>query len=180
MGGRAVLDTYFRSPKNIRGIILLSTQLGLSSLEERAVRHEEEMRWLNRISLYGIPQFIKWWYTLPLFQEFVQTPQFVSTFPLRLQNSFITIQEQLTRYSISRNENFWEKVSEISIPIYFLFGERDTKYEPVFTRCCALPKEKIPACGHVLHLEAPQACAKQIKQFIEVNYDSLARSETIY
>jgi len=171
MGGRAILQTYRANIQHVKGMVFLSSNLGTSSLKDKKTRKHEEGLWIEKSQQEGIDSFIKWWYEKPLFAPFKASPFYHQVEARRRKNTHSTIVNQLNRFSLARTENWWEKISEITIPLYFLFGEHDTKYDRIYKKCCSLPKACIPKSGHVLHLEAPAECAHNIKQFVEVNYD---------
>ncbi len=170
MGGRAALEAYFAAPSKVAGLILLSSNLGLRSRKERIQRQQEEERWIEHMTVKGMPAFIDWWYELPIFRSFKAHNNFQSIAQQRKTLSSDVAIDQLRTYSISRTTNYWEKLSEITIPIFFLFGENDTKYSAIYKKCGSMQKRFIPSSGHVLHIENPQACSAYINQFIEVHY----------
>ena len=62
--------------------------------------------------------------------------------------------------------SLWERLSEVTVPVHLVVGERDAKFRATAAEmAAALPRARVHVvggAGHAVHLEAPAAVAEVI------------------
>jgi len=69
-----------------------------------------------------------------------------------------------------QQESLWDRLAALDVPTLLMAGELDAKYRALAGEMLAvLPNARaviIPAVGHAVHLEQPQAFAKNVLEFL--------------
>ena len=171
MGGRIALYTAFSS--FFRALILESASPGLADPGEREQRRLSDETLAASIERDGVPAFIERWENLPLFAS-------QKTLPLdcreklhqqRLQNSATGLAQSLRGVGTGVQPSLHAQLPTLNIPVLLIAGELDAKFTTIARHMAqALPQSQlhiIPAAGHTVHLERPQAFASLVGNFIK-------------
>jgi len=171
MGGRIALYTAFAS--FFRALILESASPGLADPGEREQRHLSDETLAASIERDGVPAFIERWENLPLFAS-------QKTLPLdcreklhqqRLQNSATGLAQSLRGVGTGVQSSLYAQLPTLNIPVLLIAGELDAKFTTIARHMAqALPQSQlhiIPAAGHTVHLERPQAFASLVGNFVK-------------
>ncbi len=171
LGGRIALHLAARKPP--RGLVLLSAGFGEENFEDRASRRQQDRNWAA--CLRADPEsFWLRWYDQELFAS-VRAVE-ATRRERWLSSRFLWNNELLANHleRLSPAEQDWMLPilsSENSPPALYLAGEKDKKYvalgQRVKNECSSVQVEVVPGSGHALPLEAPEACARAIKKFLE-------------
>ena len=163
MGGRIAIELLHTYPTHFNKGILLSTNLGLATEEEKKMRAKLEEEWIQKITTFGIKQFVDDWYKSPLFEGF-KIPAY------RYNQSASLIIQTIQKFSLAKQQNFWNSFHEISSRCTFLYGENDRTYQPVVEKLKNLNADVhlIEKCSHAIHLQNVSACIKHIERGIYV------------
>lgn len=163
MGGRIALNLLSSHPDHFNKIVLLSTHLGLATEEEKRIRHYEEERWIDRLRTYGINHFINSWYQTPLFQN-APIPSY------RYRQSPDLLIEAIRKFSLAKQQNFWNSLPKISRNSVFLYGEKDTAYRQTFEKLCEFGARAhlIQNSSHAIHLQNIKECIDHIERSFNV------------
>ena len=153
MGGRLALALQRTRPENIASLHLLSTHLGLTTQKQQDERRAQDAVWIKRFLELPLDEAIALWYAQPLFSTLRLTPTLLKR---RLKQNREALLFYLTHFSLADQP--------LSKPeAHLLYGAKDTKYAQLYKHLpsCIL----IEGAGHALPLEAPIACADNIKIF---------------
>src|SRR5436305_10658514 len=171
MGGRIALYTAFSS--FFRALILESASPGLAVPGEREQRRLSDETLAASIERDGVPAFIERWENLPLFAS-------QKTLPLdcreklhqqRLQNSATGLAQSLRGVGTGVQQSLYAQLPTLNIPVLLIPGELEAKFTTIARHMAqALPPPQlhiIPAAGHTVHLERPQAFASLVGNFVK-------------
>ena len=134
--------------------------------EERRVQDEERAR---RLEADGIEAFVDEWLRLPLFQGLLQAPPDVQA-----EARATRIAQDPARMAASLREGgtgvqppLWDRLSEVRRPVRLVVGVKDTKFVTVaramVDRLPDVALREIPGVGHTVHLEAPDAWIRWVR-----------------
>lgn len=170
MGGRLALFLALRYPARIRSLILESASPGLADERARARRCKRDNDLADEIETRGIAWFVDYWESLPLWASQSaalrrrQRRQRLANNPLGLSNS-------LRGMGAGAQPNLWGQLPQLLPPIGLIAGERDAKFRQINQAMrAAMPESSwsiIPAAGHNIHLEQPEAFCRAVRSFID-------------
>ncbi len=163
MGGRVALNLVHSNPDHFLSATFISAHLGLATEEEKRIRHYEEETWISSLKAEGIESFIKTWYEKPLFQN--------SPIPRhRYRQSPDLLIEAIRKFSLAKQQNFWNSISKVLPISTFLYGDYDKAYENTFIKLKALNANVhlIKNTTHAVHLQNVSACITHIERSIYV------------
>jgi 2-succinyl-6-hydroxy-2,4-cyclohexadiene-1-carboxylate synthase len=160
MGGRLALALALRIPERVERLVLISVSPGLANDGERATRRAADAALADRIEAIGVEAFARAWATQPLFAG--QSPEVrAAAHADRLRRSASVHAAQLRGLGTGVMPPLWERLSELTMPVTVLVGERDTKFRAIAERM-GFPTVVVPGAGHAVPLEAPAAVAAHL------------------
>ena len=172
MGGRLALYLAARHPQKAHSLILESASPGIIELDEKAARRVQDEALAERILKYGIPAFVDYWQSIPLFQTQVYLPAVVRD-ALRAQrrkNSTIGLANSLIGMSTGTQPEMWSQLGQIHAPVQLIAGELDEKFVGISQRMAAAMSNArldiVGNAGHAVHLERPDEFEKLIMAFL--------------
>ncbi|MBS0605603.1 MAG: alpha/beta fold hydrolase [Parachlamydiales bacterium] len=165
MGGRTALQLPLSCPS-----IILSAHIGLDTEQEKTLRWEEDLRWIQMLETQPIRSFLEKWYAQPLFQSLrKQQALFEQVLQRRSQQDPVKLALILRQMSLGKQP----KITAFHPQSLFLFGEEDLKYEQLYAKLPqTILRKKIPNAGHAVHLENPDACVGAIEEWSQANADN--------
>ena len=169
MGGRIALYTAFSG--YFRALILESASPGLQDPAEREQRRLSDEALAASIERDGIPAFVERWENLPLFasQKSLPLERREELHRQRLQNSAVGLAQSLRGVGTGVQPSLHAQLPTLHIPVLLIAGKLDTKFTTIARHMAqALPQAQlhiIPAAGHTVHLEQPQAFASLVGNF---------------
>lgn len=171
MGGRLALQLALDHSTVVRSLILESGSPGLATQVEREARRTADEALAARIERDGIPAFVGYWESLPLFASQARLPaeRRAGLHQQRLNNSATGLANSLRGMGTGAQASNWDRLTELSMPVLLCAGADDAKFVDVATRMA----ENIPLAalrvvanaGHAIHLEQPGALARIILEF---------------
>ena len=170
MGGRVALHFALQSSQRVRRLILESASPGLEDAEERARRVAADAALADRVEHDGVPAFVDEWERQPLLALRPHVPAGVraNQHAQRLLNNPLGLANSLRGMGAGRQVPLWPRLSELSLPVQLIVGQRDRRYCAVAERMRGLlPDARLAVvrdAGHTVHVDQPQDCA-----FIVVN-----------
>lgn len=176
MGGRLALKTALAEPGLFEGLILESTNFGITNEEARAKRKEIDTRRAQKI-VEDYEGFLKAWEELALFQS----PKKVRCELLKTYEQIHLNQDPKAMAASLRGfgTGFMEPVrtfpTDYSGPVLLLVGSGDKKYIDISVKMQRLFNDAISCileAGHRVHLDNPGEVAQKIIFFIDQNYHS--------
>lgn len=171
MGGRLALQLADAFPPRFDSLIILSAHPGLKNANERESRFEQDLKWARLLAELPMKEFLIRWYQQPLFASLCRRKDIFED--LLIERSHQN-PEALAKILLDLSLGKMSPIETIFPRSLFICGEEDLKYQSLYDSIASFVKvDKIPGCGHVLHLEDPLACAQRIKIFIEENMDPI-------
>lgn len=172
MGGRLALYFALHYPQRIHRLILESASPGLANTAVREERRQRDNRLADRIEREGMPAFIDFWETLPLWasQAALSTTTREALRQQRLQNRAIGLANSLRGMGTGVQPSLWAELPQLNRPTLLLAGELDTKFVAINQQMVAhLPQAElmiVPQAGHTIHLEQPEVYAQLVRRFL--------------
>lgn len=160
MGGRIALWLLSLFPGRFSSAVLLSAHPGIDSPEERL---KEDEKWIDILKNQPLAAFIEKWYKQPLFGK---SPIPEWRYDQDPQKLIALIQ----KFSVAKQPSFWNDLHSFKVPLLFLFGSEDEKYQRIAT-CLEqvnnnVEVQRIPNATHAIHLEQEKECISRISSFI--------------
>jgi 2-succinyl-6-hydroxy-2,4-cyclohexadiene-1-carboxylate synthase len=171
-GGRLALHALKANPSIWAGVVLISTNPGVSD-SEKAGRLENDQKWADQFLKDEFEKVLHTWN-----QQSVFTGS--KTEPVRTAEDYSKedLANCLVNWSVAKQEDFRFFLQDNSVPIHYLCGESDAKYcsigEQLVLINSKIKKTVIPNAGHRLLFDSPAAVRESILQSCGLR-DSFAR-----
>lgn len=169
LGGRLGVSALIDNPSLWQGAILISTHIGLSTLQAKEERILQDGRWKERFLNDPWPELIASWNSQPVFGGDI--------------SPFVRKEEDFSRENLAKTLQFWslgrqdyylQQIEKLPIPLLWMVGERDTKFlQMAQTLKFSHPQSRISiakSAGHRLPWQAKEFFISEIKGFL---YDVL-------
>ena len=161
-------------------LVLESAGLGPVDDAAREALRERNFAWAARVRDEGVSAFMDWWAGLPLFesQRNLTNDQRERLLAGRLANDTESLALSFERAGAHAMPSQGESIRALcelaakGIPVSYLAGELDAKYCKVASTlqsesqgaisCCV-----VPAAGHSIHLERPEAFGAILEEVVE-------------
>lgn len=172
MGGRLALHLALAAPERVTSLILESASPGIEDGAERMERRRSDERLARRIERQGVEAFVRHWESLPLFAglQRVSDGARARLHAERLAHPGHGLANSLRGMGAGTQASLWARLSELSIRVLLIAGAEDQKYCSIAVAMHRLlPNAElaiIPDAGHVVHLEQPEAFARQVREFL--------------
>ena len=164
----------------IAALILESAGLGPADDAAREALRERNFAWAARVRGEGVPAFMDWWAGLPLFesQQHLPADQQKRLRVGRLANDAESLAlsfERAGAHVMPPKQETIRALCELAakgIPVSYLAGELDAKYCKVASILRAesqgaISCRVVPAAGHSIHLEQPEAFGAILEEVVE-------------
>ena len=161
-------------------LVLESAGTGPVDDAEREALCERNFAWAARVRGEGVPAFMDWWAGLPLFesQRILPDEQRERLRAGRLANDTESLALSFERAGAHAMPSQGESIRALcelaakGIPVSYLAGELDAKYCKVASILQAESRGAIscrvvPAAGHNIHLEQPEAISAILEEVVE-------------
>lgn len=161
LGGRlAMYHATHSKAAGLRGVVVEGGHPGLDNDTDRAARQQHDAGWATRFRHEQLSQVLQDWYQQPVFSD-LDEQQRTALVALRSLNDSAALAAMLEAVSLSRQPDLQTALSQLTIPFYYLCGERDAKFRAIATRLGFTP-ELISGAGHNAHREAPAAFSARL------------------
>lgn len=173
MGGRVALYLATHYQERFRTLVLESSSAGLKGAEEREARQVEDERRAQRLESMPFEQFLRDWYSQPLFSSVSSRPElFEELVSMRLSGSVKELARSLRFMGTGRMEPLWDQLATLAIPTVCIAGELDPKFAALARQMAmAIPNCHamiIPDAGHIVHFEQPDRYIARIHSFLSI------------
>ena len=161
-------------------LVLESAGLGPADAASREALRERNFAWAARVRGEGVSAFMSWWEALPLFESQRNLPvdQRERLRAGRLANDTESLAlsfERAGAHAMSSQGESIRTLCELAakgIPVSYLAGELDAKYCKVASTLQAdshdaVSCRAVPAAGHNIHLEQPEAFGAILEEVVE-------------
>jgi 2-succinyl-6-hydroxy-2,4-cyclohexadiene-1-carboxylate synthase len=169
MGGRLALGVALNYPDRVSSLILVSAAPGIHDEHERLQRTEADEVMARRIEEAGVEAFVDEWEALPIWESQRALPDEVSRVQrdIRLGNRPVGLANSLRAMGQGAQPSYWERLSEIEVPVLLMAGALDRKYVGIAgqmgVRIVDVTLSVVPGAGHAVHLEGPEGIQAQEK-----------------
>jgi 2-succinyl-6-hydroxy-2,4-cyclohexadiene-1-carboxylate synthase len=164
-GGRIALHAALALPDRVERLVLIGASPGIADPAERAARHAADEALAAEIEGTSIEEFAARWAATPVLAG--QPPSVAeAAHANRLRNTPAGLAAALRGLGTGALPSLWGRLSELSMPVALLVGERDEKFRGIGAQmAAAIPGGElvvVAGVGHAVHLEAPERVAKVI------------------
>jgi len=172
MGGRLALYFALHYPAQVASLLLESASPGLATAEERASRIASDNALADRIESEGIPAFVTFWESLPLWksQEKLPIDALEWLHEKRLQNNATGLALSLRGMGTGIQPSLWDRLGELAMAVLLLAGEEDAKFVAIAQQMAErIPHARLvigPNAGHTIHLEQPTSFGQEVIRFV--------------
>lgn len=171
MGGRLALQYATRYPDTLRGLILESTTPGIRDHRQRSERREQDRQYASWMR-HDLSSFLAFWENRPVFQS--------GRLPEDRQRQLRSVQQNQQPSAMAASLAGFgtgsmpcldeQQLARLRIPTLILTGAHDQKFTRIGRQLeQQLPEARlyaVPATGHRVHLEAPDAYIQYITAFL--------------
>lgn len=172
MGGRLALSLALLYPEQVKSLILESASPGLRTDAERKARVKSDEQLAQRIEKEGIPSFVDYWESIPMFhtQQALPLSDRQKIRWERLSHPEQGLASSLRFMGTGAQPSYWDRLHELRMPVMLLTGTEDEK----FTSIARKMKESIPmsewiefqGAGHAIHVEQREKFGTIVKTFL--------------
>src|SRR5690242_4307915 len=173
MGGRLALRVAARNPERLLSVVTIGAHAGLEP-EAREGRRLGDEALAERIEKDGVPAFVDYWGSLPLFAGIQRRgPAYAAQVRAdRLLNHASGLACSLRGMGAGVMTPLWDDLARLDLPCTFVAGQLDHGYVASARRlAAAVPNgrvEIVPRCGHSVHQERPEAFARVLAAHLAV------------
>jgi len=176
-GGRIAMAAAARYPERVVRLIGLSTTTGISSAKERATRRKQDEALAQRVEkIDGVREwedFFSDWWSSPVFASPRWQPELFQKFvSRRCAQDPLAVAKVLRQAGTGRQSDYWRHLANYPHPALFLAGAHDDKFSRLATAMAETApcgaSRILPDCGHMLPLEAPALCVREVETFLRV------------
>ncbi|WP_080800792.1 alpha/beta fold hydrolase [Arabiibacter massiliensis] len=177
MGGRVALAAAVKNPHAFAALILEGAGLGPATADEREAARERDLANAARLRAEGVLAFMDAWERLPLFATQRDLPAATreGVRAGRLANDVESLArtfEHAGQHAMPDRAVVLAALAQLrdgGVPVLYLAGERDAKYRALAEglATAGLAETRIiEGAGHNVHLEAPDAFAREVSAFL--------------
>ena len=172
MGGRLALYIAATLPEAVERLVLVGASPGLADPAEREARRAADEALADRIEAEGVPAFVDYWESLPLFETQQRLPAGMRRAIRRgrLANDAHGLANSLRGMGTGAQPPLHDQIGDITIPSLLLAGALDTKFAAIAGEMAAAMPDaravRVPGAGHAAHMEKAAYCARTITAFL--------------
>jgi 2-succinyl-6-hydroxy-2,4-cyclohexadiene-1-carboxylate synthase len=162
LGARLALHALTQQPAAWDAAVLISAHPGLTTDKERATRLVQDQSWAVRFLREPWDGVMAAWNAQPALAGEAVSPanqRLVETWRREVASG-------CNAWSLGRQENLRPRLREITCPVLWITGAKDTKFTSLAAECWALlPRARhciVPDAGHRVHLDQPEAVRQAI------------------
>ena len=170
MGGRIALAYANKYPTKVLLLILESASPGIKTESERIERRKTDEMLAERIVKDGIPSFVEFWESIPLFNSQKKLTAKIQNAVReeRMSQSATGLANSLMGIGTGSQPSYWNELHTIKLPILLITGEIDKKFVEIAQEMKkAFPSanhKTIKDSGHALHVENSTLFATMIEE----------------
>jgi 2-succinyl-6-hydroxy-2,4-cyclohexadiene-1-carboxylate synthase len=185
MGGRVALALAVVHPDRVGALVLESASPGLAEAGERAVRVAADAALAERIEREGVPAFVDYWESLPLWASQARlSPEARATLRAgRLQNTPVGLANSLRGLGTGSQPPLWDRLGDLAAPTLLVAGGDDAKFSDLARQIAAqIPDNElllVHHVGHAVHLEQPAVFARLVRDFLLQHNDLIEQEEGV-
>ena len=161
MGGRVALRLALRAPERVSALIVVSASPGIADATARATRMAADRALADRIEREGVPAFVDYWQSLPLWASQRRLPPAARAAlrAQRLRNDPAGLAASLRAAGAGADPPVLDALGGLRCPALLVAGALDPAYcDHAAAMQARLPDGRlaiVPDAGHAVHLEQP-------------------------
>jgi len=167
MGGRLALHALLEKPHPWQAAVIVSAHPGLENKAERESRRTADAAWAGKALAGNWQEFLTDWNAQPVLGAAMPrdtgAAAAMATHRREIARSYVD-------WSLGRQQPLWDRLSEITIPVLWVAGEKDDKFLELAQRSvAALPQARLvvaPRAGHRVPWEAEEWLARETAEFL--------------
>lgn len=173
MGARTALAWLIERPKGIKGLVMEAGTPGIDSIYERKERQKQDNHLAEKLFTSSLADFVDYWEARPLFDS-----QKALSLSVRKQIRLERLSQQALGLALSlmymgtgQQKNYWPDLAQLQVPILYLVGEYDTKFQKIGQLLVEQNQRfimrQVTSSGHCIHLEQPKAFEILVSKWIK-------------
>ncbi len=171
MGARIALYMVQTHPDEVSGLILESPSPGIEDEKERHNRLELDKKRADDMRRVGLPDFLKEWYTQPIYSSLADKPEMVARLiEKKSRGDAEMLARTIVCLSPGAQPSLWHHLGHWQKPTLIIAGEKEQKYRDIARRMAAVMPTAtlsiIPNAGHIVHLENYPEFMAALKFFV--------------
>ncbi|SES75350.1 2-succinyl-6-hydroxy-2,4-cyclohexadiene-1-carboxylate synthase [Kosakonia radicincitans] len=166
LGGRISMYHACQRPAGLCGVVIEGGHPGLTDATSRRERLASDRQWAARFRQQPLEAVFDAWYRQPVFAS-LSEPQRAALVALRSQNNGAMLADMLEATSLAQQPDLRSTLRALSIPVHYLYGEYDSKFQALATQVTGYC-HAIPAAGHNAHRENPAAVADTLARILRL------------
>ncbi|WP_445664838.1 2-succinyl-6-hydroxy-2,4-cyclohexadiene-1-carboxylate synthase [Fodinibius sp. AD559] len=171
MGGRLALKTALNNPSLFNGLILESTNCGISDPQKRKERQKVDATRARQIK-EDFEQFLADWSTLDLFKSSIPVDKSLARKyqQIQLKQSPDALETSLYGFGTGSMSPVCKKLPALDLPVLLLAGSADEKYQRINQYLAEqLPNATFSSieAGHRVHLDNPTLLSNRVNEFLK-------------
>ena len=168
LGGRLALHALLEKNHPWQAAVVVSAHPGLESSVEREARRSADMTWAAHALTGKWQDFLTRWNEQPVRAGVLpRDPSIDNALAMRRRE----IARGMVEWSLGAQQPLWDRLHEITIPVLWVVGQRDTKFLDLATRAVGvLPNATLavaPASGHRVPWDAESWLATTVAEFFK-------------
>ena len=183
LGARLALAVASARPERVRGVISVGACFGIVDEAERVRRRAWESAQISLLRLHGLPVFVEYWESLPLFdtQHALAADVLEGQRNARLAHDPDGIAQALANLGTGSMPDLLPGLARARVPLLLCAGSRDPRFIREAERARSVVsharRQVIDGAGHNAVLEAPQLLASVVDDQLE-RWSESPRMET--
>lgn len=165
LGGRLAMHAILQKPELWQAAVIISSHLGLTSVEEKSKRKENDEQWAQRFERDAWENILRDWNGRDVFQN--DSFQFIRT---ETDFSRKTLAAALRQWSLSQQEDLAERIGLLKMPVLWIAGADDHNYVHQTKRLnLQNPRSKVvlvPEAGHRVPWQHTQQFLSELSNFL--------------
>ncbi len=173
LGSRVALEVALRCPDAVTTLVLEGTAPGIRSDEQRARHSAEQQALAARIQTNGIPAFVDYWESLPLWDSQrtnLTEPQRQALQKERYSHTATGLAKVLRGAGIDGGEWVGDRLRDLTVPVLLIAGSLDAgavaSAEWMAAQLPSATLRVVEDAGHAAHLERPEAFGALVREFL--------------
>lgn len=158
LGGRVALSLALKFPHFCHSLIIESSSPGITCEQAKLRRLKQDEILFREVleKAQSFHDFLNEWYSKDLFFN-LNTSGFKETLKRRLANNPEILQKSIKALSVGNMPSLWDKLKDVTIPILYLSGEKDKKYQEIArkieTNNRSISFKTVTNAGHNTHVQ---------------------------
>lgn len=163
MGGRLSMMLKNRCPERFETAVIISAHLGLQSESEKSARWKKDLEWVSMLENRPFEEFLEAWYSQSYFTNLRARPEiYYPMLERRRRQDPKELADVMKTYSLSKQSRMYAP------DCLYMCGSQDLTYVNLYhTLPPSCQVRVVPDSGHNIVLENPDACAAEIKTYLE-------------